>query len=257
MLFRSLLRKDLPKRYVRTLYYLIQCEIELGDHAHVLEHIAILSELPAKSGFGDIDIKLLVFCNSYLSELRHYDRTGEFHKAVKLEEPILQGMARIGEKVPKEFELEFYFLLSTVHFGAGNMSRSLHWLNRVLNDPEPALRQDIFTYARLFNLVVHYELGNFELLEYIVRSTQRFLSKRHRAYGVEAAMIEHIKKLARTTSEATKRGLFLSLSTQLDELMEDPNESTVLKYFDIVAWVKSKVDGVPFAEVVAKSSRGI
>ena len=36
---------------------------------------------------------------------------------------------------------------------------------RCIDDPEPALRQDIFTYARLFNLVVHYELGNFELLE--------------------------------------------------------------------------------------------
>lgn len=247
-----LLKQDLPKRYVRTLYYLIQCEIELGDHAHILEHIKTLRGLPSKPGFGDIDIKLQVFSNSYLSELRHFDRTGEYDKAVKLEEPILEGMARMGDKLPKEFELEFYFLLATVQFGAGNMNRSLHWLNRVLNDPEPALRQDIFTYARLFNLVVHYELGNFELLVYIVRSTQRFLNKRHRAYGVEAAMIEHIKKLARTTSPATRKELFLSLKDNLDELMKDPNESTVLKYFNVVAWVKAKAEEATYADVVKK-----
>lgn len=246
------LKKDLPKRYVRTLYYLIQCEIELGDHTHVKEDIATLRDLINKPGFGDIDIKLLVFSNSYLSELRYHDRAGEFEMALKLEEPIMQGMARLGSQLPKEYELEFYFLFSTVNFGAGQMSRSLFWLNKVLNDPEPALRQDIFTYARLFNLVVHYELGNYELLEYIVRSTQRFLSKRHRAYGVEAALIEHIKKLARATSTEAKHALFSSLKERLDQLMEDPNESNVLKYFNICAWVHSKVEDVPFEDVVKR-----
>ncbi len=245
-----LLKKDLPKRYVRTLYYLIQCEIELGDHAHVKEHIATLRKLPAEPGFGDLDIELLVFCNSYLTELRLYDRAGMFKQGVALEAPIMEGMERLGGKMPKEFELEFFFHLSTVQFGAGNTSRSLYWLNRVLNDPEPNLRQDIFTYARLFNLVVHYEMGNYELLEYIVRSTQRFLSKRHRAYGVEAALIEHIKKLARTSSEATRHQLFSSLRDKLDALMKDPNEGTVLKYFDILSWVRAKLDGTTFAEAV-------
>lgn len=247
------LRKDLPKRYVRTLYYLIQCEIEMGDHAHVKEDIATLRALTNKPGFGAIDINLLVFSNSYLSELRLYDRSGDFEKAVALEEPVMQGMARIGSQLPKEYELEFYFLLSTVNFGAGNMSRSLFWLNKVLNDPEPALRQDIFTYARLFNLVVHYELGNYDLLEYIVRSTQRFLSKRHRAYGVEAALIEHIKKLARATTPEAKQALFNTLQERLDELMKDPNESTALKYFNFRAWVRSQVEQVPFAEMVRRA----
>lgn len=245
-----LLKKDLPKRYVRTLYYLIQCEIELGDHAPITEHIAALRKLPSEPGFGDIDIKLLVFSNSYLSELRLYDRTGRFKEAVGLEQTIVQGMDQLGAKLPKEYELEFYFLLSTAHFGAGNFNRSLHWLNQLLNDPEPNLRQDLFTYARLFNLVVHYELGNYELLEYIVRSTQRFLSKRHRAYGVEGALLEHIRKLGRAGSGTARHELFVSLHSKLDELMQDPNEGTVLKYFGITAWVKGKVDEVPFAEVV-------
>lgn len=247
-----LLKKDLPQRYVRTLYYLIQCEIELGDFTHVPGDIEKLRDLPGKPGFGDIDIRLLVFCNSWLSDLRFHDRSGDFAGGVLLEEEVVKGMALWQAQLPKEYELEFFFLLSTLHFGAGNMSRSLFWLNKVLNDAEPTLRQDIFTYARLFNLVVHYELGNFELLEYMVRSTQRYLSKRQRAYGVEAALIEHIKKLARSTSPEAKRKLMLSLRNNLDELMQDPNESTALKYFNFRAWVAAKVDGVPFAEVVKR-----
>ncbi|HMN04416.1 MAG TPA: hypothetical protein PKD45_01715 [Flavobacteriales bacterium] len=251
-----LLKKDLPKRYVRTLYYLIQCEIELGDHAHVREDIRKLRELPDSPGFGDTDIRLLVFCNSFLSELRYHDRVGDHAKGVQLEAKVEEGMAYWGARLPKEYELEFYFLLSTVNFGAGRMSRALHWLNKVLNDPEPMLRQDIFTYARLFNLVVHYELGNYDLLEYIVRSTQRYLSKRQRAYGVEAALIEHVKKLARSTTPAAKQALFASLRDQLDALMKDPNEGTVLKYFNICAWVDSKLADKPYSEVVKQAGAG-
>lgn len=248
------LRKDLPKRYVRILYYLVQCEIELGDHAHVKEDIRLLRELPGKPGFGGRDIRLLVFCNSYLGELRLCDRTGEYAEGVRLEAEVEEGMARLGGRLPKEYALEFFFLLATVNFGAGNINRALHWLNKVLNDPEPMLRQDIFTYARLFNLVVHYELGNHDLLEYIARSTQRYLSKRRRAYGVEAALIGHIRKLARASGPAARKDLFLSLRGQLDGLMKDPNEGTVLKYFNIGAWVDAKIAGIPYAEAVRQAA---
>ena len=133
------------------------------------------------------------------------------------------------------------------------MNKSLFWLNKVLNDNEPTLRQDIFTYARLFNLVVHYELGNFDLLEYIVRSTQRFLNKRQRAYQVEVTLIDTIKKLARATDPEVKRSIFTDLRTRLSELFRDPNESLVLKYFDVMAWVDGHIEDVSFSEIVRRS----
>lgn len=248
------LRKDLAKRYVRTLYYLIQCEIERGDRDRVLEDIGKLEALADEPGFKDVDMRLLLFSNGYLSRLRYLDRTGDFEAAVALEPTVEEGMAQWGDQLSKEHELEFYFLLSTVNFGAGKFSRSLYWLNLVLNDTEPTLRQDIFTYARLFNLVVHYELGNFELLEYVARSTRRYLSKRNRAYGVEAELIDHVRKLARKNTAQVEQELFVSLRGRLHELMEDPNESTVLKYFNIKAWVDSKVEGLPFARIVRQQT---
>ncbi|MFT3886415.1 MAG: hypothetical protein QM724_13605 [Flavobacteriales bacterium] len=245
-----LIRSDLPKRYVRTVHYLIQCQIELGLFAEARENIKLLRGLPEKEGFSGIDIKVQVFNASYLSELRLHDRMGEQEKAMGLVAPILSGMEELGPRLQKEYELEFYFQLACLHFGAGEVNRSLFWLNKVLNDPEPTLRQDIFIYARLFNLLVHYELGNFDLLEYIVRSTQRFLSKRQKAYQVETLMMEQVRKLARTTSPTVKRELYRSLLDQLVDLMKDPNESTVLKYFDLLAWTTGKVEGISFAEAI-------
>jgi hypothetical protein len=245
-----LIRADLPKRYIRTLHYLIQCLIELGRFKEARDSIKVLRALEGEPGFQGIDIHVHVFNATYLSELRLYDRMGEYKKALDLLQPILTGIEELGPRLHKEYELEFYFNLACVHFGAGEVNRSLFWLNKVLNDPEPTLRQDIFTYARLFNLLVHYELGNNDLLEYIVRSTQRYLSKKQRAYQVETLLIEHIKKVARATDPVVKRDLFRVLRDQLAKVLKDPNESLSLKYFDLLSWANSKVNDIPFSEAV-------
>ncbi|MCB0795538.1 MAG: hypothetical protein KDB88_12440, partial [Flavobacteriales bacterium] len=246
-------KKDLPKRYIRTLHYIINAEIELGEFSAAAKNIAQMRALSGKGGFTGIHIAVQVFIASYLSELRLLDRMGRYEKALELVAPIMKGLEDIGPRLHKEHELEFYYALSCTFFGAGDMNKALFWLNKVLNDNEPTLRQDIFTYSRLFNLVVHYELGNYDLLEYIVRSTHRFLSKRDRANEMETLLIEHIKKLARANTESARKELYTSLYGRIVDLMKDPAESLALKYFNFTAWARSKAEGIPFAEAMAAS----
>jgi hypothetical protein len=247
------IKADLPKRYIRTLQYIINAQVELHQLDHARANITAMRALPDTEGFHGQSIASQVFVASYLSELRLLDRSGEHARAMELVAPIIEGMEALGSRLQKEHELEFFFALACVHFGAGEMNKALFWLNKVLNDNEPTLRQDIFTYARLFNLVVHYELGNFDLLEYIVRSTQRFLSKRQRANQVEVLLIEHVRRLARAGDQQARLELFRSLEEQLDTLFRDPNEGLVLKYFDVRSWVRSRAAGITFGEAVKRS----
>lgn len=246
-------KADLPKRYIRTLHYMINGQVELRDMESARANIKLMRELLGSPGFIGRNIETQIFVASYLSELRLLDRSGEHDKALALVDEVLAGMERIGPGLQKEYELEFFFALACAYFGAGEMNKALFWLNKVLNDNEPTLRQDIFTYARLFNLVVHYELANYDLLEYIVRSTQRFLSKHHRAYQVESTLVDHIKRLARATDPAVKDELFKQLRKELTEHFKDANESLVLKYFDVLSWVDGHIEGKSFSEMVRRS----
>jgi tetratricopeptide (TPR) repeat protein len=244
------IKSDLPKRYLRTLNYIINAHIELQQFSKAREHIELMRGLPGSKGFSGINTELQIFNASYLCELRLLDRMGEHQAALALVEPVMQGMEDFGPRLHKEHELEFYYALSLVHFGAGEMNRALFWLNKVLNDTEPNLRQDIFSYARIFNLVVHYELGNHDLLEYIVRSTQRYLSKHQRAHQVEVELVDHVKRLARAGNEQARRDILRALGERLQELFTDPNESLVLKYFDVMAWVRSHTGDMSFSQAV-------
>ncbi|TXI82327.1 MAG: hypothetical protein E6Q44_02300 [Flavobacteriales bacterium] len=250
------IRADLPKRYIRTLHYIINAQIELGELKGARATIKYMRELPGLPGFGWENLGIQVFVACSLGELRLLDRGGEHPKAMEIAPGIIAEMDALGERLHKEQQLEFCFTLACVYFGGGEMNKALFWLNKVLNDNEPTLRQDIFTYARLFNLVVHYELGNYDLLEYIVRSTQRFLNKRNRAEGMENVLMEHIKKLGRTTDPNQRRELFKTMLSRFEAVLDDPNESLVLKYFDVVSWATAHQQGVPYSEVVRRRANG-
>lgn len=249
------LRADLPKRYVRALEYIIRCRVELGAFKEARDTIRLMRQSAIQDGFRGIDIAVQVFHASYLGELRMLDRMGEHMKAVALTTDILHGIEEHGARLHKEQLLEFWSGLAIAHFGAGQVNKALFWLNKVLNDPEPQLRQDLFIHARLFNLLVHLELGNHDLLEYILRSTKRFLNKKHRAYEVERLLMEEIRKMTRDKRGGAAREHAVALRDGLAKLVKDPNAATVLKYFDYLAWAESRVRGVPFSDVVREKAR--
>ena len=105
----------------------------------------------------------------------------------------------------------------------------------------------------MFNLVIHYELGNHDLLEYITKSTLRYLSKRQRDYHLEKVIIEYIRKFIRAVSIIDKKELFTAFSDEVGQLIQGPEEKVVLKYFDFIKWADSKIENALFAETVKKA----
>ena len=244
-----LIRKDLAKRYVRTLSNLLYCYIDSGNYDKSFELIEKMRELHKEGGFNTTDVQVRIFTSSYIAQLLIYDHMGEYEKGVGVVDDIVNGIEEFGAKINKEQEVVFYYNLAYTFFGAGQYNKSLFWINKVMNDNEQHLRQDIYSFARLFNLVIHYELGNHDLLEYIIKSTFRYLSKRHMTYQVETILLKYLKKLARVTEESDRREVFVKLKEELEVGFEDKAERVILEYFDFRAWVGAHIEGVDFGSV--------
>jgi tetratricopeptide (TPR) repeat protein len=249
------LRSDLSKRYIRTLYNMITCLTDLGQFEQAREVIGIMRTLKDMDGFDHPDIETTIFRNTGLSELELFHFTGQFTKGVVAVEEITSNLSVYEGKLHKEHELAFFYQFAYIYFGAGNYNKALSWLNKVLNDNENDLRQDLYSYARLFNLVIHFELKNNDLLEYTIKSTVRYLQKRMRDFPIEKLVIEQFKKLIRTQSQTDRRAIFIDFKEQLSKLMKAPEDQIILKYFDFPAWLESKINGEHFEEVVQQSLR--
>lgn len=246
----DLIKTDIPKRYIRTLSNIIKCEIEMGNYDSTTELLESLKELKGTKGFKSLDIEVMIFKASTLAQLKLCQRTGDFDGAMNSIEDILGQLEKYKGRINKEQEIRFYYNFAYIYFGVGEYNKALFWINKVLNDNETNLRQDIYGYARLFNLVIHYELGNKELLEYIIKSTHRYLNKRNRAYEIESLVISQLKKLSKVYDEENEKDILKKMKPQLKKVLKSDSDKVILEYFDFEAWVSSKISGKSFSEAI-------
>jgi len=163
---------------------------------------------------------------------------------------IEKGLERFKGKINKVHEIVFYYNIAYLFLGSGDYNKSLFWLNKILNTTDVDVRLDILSYARILNLIVHYELGNNDILEYTVISTYRFLYARKRLYKFETILLNFIRKLPKSFTQVELINSFVDLRTELITLSENSFEKKALEYFDLISWLESKINKTTYAEVI-------
>ena len=175
-----------------------------------------------------------------MAELDIYERLGEFEEGLKIVEKIEENLEAFKDKSSKEHLIVFYLKFSLIYIGLKDYNKGLFWINKILNDNEKLLRQDLYSYTRLINLIVHFELGNFDLIEYLIKSTQRFLNKKNRDFELETLIISNIKKLSKCSDVVKQREIFIQFREKLEELFKNPDNEILFNYFDFLSWVDSE-----------------
>jgi tetratricopeptide (TPR) repeat protein len=244
------LRTDLAKRYIRTLSQIIQCLLESRQIEEAQKHIIRLEQLSDVEGFDTPDAIARIHTELVLSNLKKYVHTGKFSEGAAAMVTQLEQIKPEDSTLHKEIALRMYYYMAYLNFGAGLHSKALHWLNRVINDNENDLRQDLYGYARLFNIVVHYELGNNELLEYTIKSTARYLQKRNRDFEIEKLILDQFRKLIRLRTAASKKEQLIDFREKMNDLARNEDGRALLRYFDFNAWIRSKLEPCIFEEAI-------
>lgn len=251
---RSHLKPDLAQRYVRTLNLILTCYVELCQYDKAENVISEIKALEDEDGFSDINTHLRIQTTVLISTLQICNKTGNAAKGLAMVPECIKLLDRNASKINKEQVIEFYINISGIYFIQNDFKESLYWLNKVLNDNEKLLRRDLFNFARIFNLVLHFELGNYDLLEYVIKSTTRQLNKEENENIVETLVVKHIRKLIKINNEKGRLELYEDMRDELGKVFDNNNEKTLLDYFDILSWVDAKIKGNSFAQVVAKKN---
>lgn len=145
----------------------------------------------------------------------------------------------------------FHYKMACLYFGADDFKKCIHYLNKIIHTDvtEKYLKQDVQCFARILNLVAHYELGNDDLVEYQLKSTYRFLIKYGDLQKVQEHIIQFIRKSIYTQKEEIIP-LFIDLKEQLEEVFNDPYEQRPLLYLDLISWLKSRISGVSVEQII-------
>ena len=117
------------------------------------------------------------FQNTSLWELIYHFNTGDLEAAIATVPEIEAGLERYKGKVNEARRLTLLFNTAMVFFMAERPSDCLRFINRILDTGPIPHRRDIQRAARRFQLLLHLELGNFDLLEYLLRSAIRYFKQ--------------------------------------------------------------------------------
>jgi len=241
--------KEEPNLYFSLLTNTIYVGSQLKKYDDVLENMKKLKAIPEMldtKGNEDMEIKLFSSANSI--EISLYITLGDFEKGILLVPKIEAGLLRYEEKLSPVRKAYFYFNIAVLYFGAEKYSVALKWINRLLNDNEINESQDIHCFAEIFNILIHIELKNQDLLPYAVKSLQRYLNSRNRVFKFETIFLEFANHLVASKKEDQK--FYKKFYEDLILLSKDNFEKTVFEYFDFVSWAKSKIENESFRKIV-------
>lgn len=71
--------------------------------------------------------------------------------------------------------IELRYSVAYTYFALGEYENSETWVDETLKHQKDQLREDIMRLAHLLHVVNHTEMGNFQYLDYKLRSTYNFI----------------------------------------------------------------------------------
>ncbi len=180
--------------------------------------------------------------------LIHALNTGDFHASNTIAAAIEQGLSERNQHLAANRVLTICYNMAVLYFFQGDFSKALKWLNRIVNETESDSRQDIRQAARLLQLVVHVELGNFDLLSYLHTALQRYLRIHDRRFGLEEAVLGFVNEVQKLTAGESLSALAAALAGKLAQLKGTP-EGAAAGLEEILYWAQSKAQGRPIQAV--------
>ncbi|MEZ5044938.1 MAG: hypothetical protein R2828_33880 [Saprospiraceae bacterium] len=147
--------------------------------------------------------------------------------------------------------LVFYYRIACLYFASGDNNNAIHYLNLIINQKNPDYREDIQCFARILNLIAHFELGNAQLVEYQIKSVYRFLSKMEDLHGVQKEIFRFLRKTPKMRANEMKSE-FMNLKEKLVKLEDLPLERRPFLYLDIISWLESKIEDTAVQTIIRR-----
>jgi hypothetical protein len=204
------------------------------------------------------NIQILTFQSTYLLELKMYEDIGEFKNAIQLISIINDKLNAHGNKIAELYKIFFYLNFSMVYFGAGDYKNALQWINVGLNYPDIKSYEDSRRVFLFINLMVHYELGNYDHLQGLMRSMQR--GSKLNMYEIRLLKLFNVLSAEHLGSNHRKNILTLFTSAKKDLIRikkEKPLVTSDPPDIDIISWLDSKIENRSFADIIKRKAKQV
>ena len=237
--------------YIKGMHNLLNAHFILKNiqkFAVVLNEFKEFSTTDIANQHDNNRIQTFVYVSS--GSINQHLMQGTFDKGLLLVPEIEKKLKKYDSYIDRHRILVFNYKIASLYFGNGNYEESIDYLRRIING-DIDLRLDLQCYARLLHLLAHYELGNFDLIEYLIKSTYRFMAKMENPTIIEQEMLNFLRNAFRLSPDKIKSEFKLFLD-KIKHYETSRFETRAFAYFDIISWIESKIYEKPMGEIIRK-----
>lgn len=246
---QPLMKQVEPGHYIKGVHSLLNAHFDLRNHAAfevALAQLEAFTQTPACLLNDNFRIHTLIYL--YAARLNQHLMHGTFEKGLLLADELDQKLEEFSIYIDRHRLLVFHYKMALLHFGSGQFEKSIDYVMRIINGPVD-LRNDLHCYARILQLLAHYELGNLELIEPLTKSAYRFMSKMETLTQIEEAMFKFLRHSFKVNKRDLRPELEAFLSS-IKHLEKNRFQTRALAYLDIISWVESKLQKKSMSQVI-------
>lgn len=221
--------------YTTALNNLIYVSHQLEKYEESLDLINKLNTIHTDNNYLSFRIKEKVIVN----RLAYYLFTKKHKEGVVYIEKVEKELIENESMFNNSFFIASLDSFTMLYFLVGEYSKSLKWVNFILGYKN-IMRMDIQCFAKVLNLMIHYELKNYDHLEYILKSTENFLTKNNSFDSYHKMIVQFFKTILQEANSQEIKKKFKALSKELATIENSESEKVMFKLFNFREWAEKK-----------------
>ena len=245
-----------PELYIKALNSLLSAQNKLFKHHEFADTLKQLVSIKRdKKIILTENLNLNLFKAIYIHKINRHFLLGDFKAGTRIVAALENELIKFVTKLDKHSILLLYYKIACLYFGSSNFRTALTWLNKITNEREIALREDLHSFARILSLISHYELGNDDLIESYIKSTYRYFIKKGDLSLYQKYILDFLKGLLMEKKIKNIQNRFVLLKQEMESLQHNKFEKRAFLYFDIISWLESKIEKRLVQEVFKEKAK--
>jgi hypothetical protein len=235
--------------YIKGLHNLLNAHFDLRNYQKfeiTLRQFEIFAQTDRVKDNDNFRIQSFLYITT--AKINQHFMLGTFREGRELIPEIEKKLVEYDVFIDQHRILVLNYKMATLYFGSGDYAICIDFLQRIINE-QVDMRNDLQSYARVLHLMAHYELGNFELMEYLTKSVYRFMAKKQNLTRVEEEMFKFLRNSFHT-SRYTLKAEFEKFLEKIKHFEKNRFETRAFAYLDLISWVESKVSQKPMSEII-------
>lgn len=243
-----------PVFYLKSKNYLLEASFLVKNvtvFKQELNHFE--SEIDQKSIPMNTNTELLIFLYFYANKLHLHFLEGSFEKGEYLVDVINTKIDKYKNRLDNHYVVMLYYKIACLYFGMGKNRECIGYLQKIIRSKNLSSAEDLQCFARILNLIAHYECGLDYDLERQFLDTYKFLLKMENLQEVQKVFLESIRDLSDIFPHEIKNE-FKKIHAKLKVFENHPYEKRAFLYLDILSWLESKIQNKPIALIIKEKT---